>query len=92
MASATNAFRDDAEAVVLEGCRPADTAKETLLNATLELDDGNTRRWGGDFDWDLADSEPREEDAEGDVSRIINRKIKDKDKQDSNAHGKPKLL
>lgn len=42
--AACDTLRDDTEAMVLHGCRTADTSKEALLNTLVKLDNGNTRR------------------------------------------------
>lgn len=63
MAAAADALRDDTETVVLASCGTADAAEKTLLNAALELDNSDAGRRGGDLNRDLANREPREENA-----------------------------
>ena len=43
VAATLDALRDDTETVVLHDSSAADTAKETLLDALLELDNSHTR-------------------------------------------------
>lgn len=62
---ALDALRDDSEAMVFTNWRASNTAKKTLLNATLELDDCRAVAVGGNFNWDLADGHPGDGDEKG---------------------------
>ena len=57
---ALDALRDDTETVVLHRRATADATKQTLLDALLELDNGDTGRGSRDLNGHLADGEPRD--------------------------------
>jgi hypothetical protein len=57
-----SALADDAKGVILHDRGATNAAQETLLHATVELEDGYLGRGDLYVDRDLAKSDPRDED------------------------------